>query len=313
MVIQSEKRALLEEEFYLDPKAGLDRLQKIQYFDELKEKYLQMVETFTSIETKCLSLEEQIKVVEKGKATPRSGGSSGKTLPGLDGSSGGYEEILDDLSLPEGWRAAWRKAEGLLQVVGVRYRCFWAPNGRFLGNRVSALHHMVTELKSSKEDVARMRAKLLEEEWEEHRGLPSGWLCAQERQGDTKAGMKFLSDTFTFFRNVRSALRNLVVNSTEEELSCFLAAFWTKGTEVVKWLRSPSLPFPWRLAETRSLSGVQGVLVLGPDGQLHTSWKTCREGIVREGGMDQQVTNSPCLCLCCSFFKTFSFFRCWRG
>ena len=46
-MIEIGNRALQEEEFYLDPKAGLDRLQKIQYFDELKDKYLQMVETFT--------------------------------------------------------------------------------------------------------------------------------------------------------------------------------------------------------------------------------------------------------------------------
>ena len=306
-MIEIGNRALQEEEFYLDPKAGLDRLQKIQYFDELKEKYLQMVETFTSIESKCVLLEEQIKVVEKGKVTPRSVGSGGKTLPGLDGSSGGYEEILDDSSLPEGWRAAWRKAEGLAQVVGLKYRCFWAPNGRFLGNRVSSLHHMVTELKSSKEDVAKMRAKLLEEEWEEHSALPSGWLCAPETKSSIQTGTKFLSDTFTFFRNVRSALRHLVVNSSEEELSCFLAAFWAKGIEVVKWLRSPSLPFPWRLAETRNLSGAQGILVLGPDGQLHTNWKKCREGIVREGGMDQQVSNSPFgMSLCSSFLGSVS-------
>ena len=297
MTIKMEVGARSGEEFYLDPKAGLDRQEKIKYFDELKEKYLKMLETFSSVEKQCEALEEQVQIKEKVRVT-----KIGSKLTGFDETNERYEEINNDPSLPEGWKSAWRTHEGFSK--GQKTKNFWAPDGRYFGSRITALNFMVTEMKSSKEDVLQMRNGLLEDDysasltqWGPHANLPEGWLYATDKKRESDSN-SFLSEKFARFRGNVNVLKHLVVHGTEEVLTKFISGFYT-NLEVTKWHQSPCLPFPWRVARTRFVClffckkcstfhlRTGKILVLGTDGVLHSNWKAIRRAMLKEGNTSQ--------------------------
>ena len=64
--------------------------------------------------------------------------------------------------------------EGFSQ--GTKTKSYFAPNGRYCQSRLNALNYMVTELKSSPEDVNLMREALKEAGWREEENLPEGWM-----------------------------------------------------------------------------------------------------------------------------------------
>ena len=62
-------------------------------------------------------------------------------------------------------------------------KIYWTPDGRYCASRRVALKLMTDVLASSAEDVAVMRAGLLEEGWQNHSDLPPGWLVRNEGHG----------------------------------------------------------------------------------------------------------------------------------
>ena len=255
MELKTERVSPVEDDFFLNPDFAFGNDEKVQYFDVLKSKYLTMLKTSDEVERQLGCLEGEVKWEEKVKVYKSVGAK--KSLPGLDITNARYEEIKEDPSVPDGWKCAWRRMEGFSK--GKKTRNFWAPNGKFFGSRVSAMRYMVVELEMSKsKDLEMMRAGLFQDEWEEHPCLPKGWLCADEARPGAEEeeaspfwrSKKFVTDTYLCFRNIRSAIKHMVVHCTEDEMGTFLSGFSQKASTILFWLHHPALPSPWHLAKT---------------------------------------------------------------
>ena len=253
MELKTERVSPVEDDFFLNPDFAFGNDEKVQYFDVLKSKYLTMLKTYDEVERQLGCLEGEVKWEEKVKVYKRV--RAKKSLPGLDITNARYEEIKEDPSVPDGWKCAWRTMDGFSK--GKKTRNFWAPNGKFFGSRVSAMRYMVVELEMSKsKDLEMMRAGLFQDEWEEHPCLPKGWLCADEvRQGEEEENggwrsKKVVTDTYFCLRNIRSAIKHMVVHCNEEEIATFLSGFSQRVSKILYWLHDPALPLPWHLAKT---------------------------------------------------------------
>ena len=252
MDLKTERISAVEDDFFLNPDFAFGKEEKLQYFDDLKRKYLTLLETYEQVERQFGNVEGELKGNEKVKVQKSI--RFKKILPGLDISNARYEEIKEDPTVPEGWKCAWRRLEGFSK--GKRSKNFWAPNGKFFASRVSAMRHMV-ELGMNK-DLEIMRAGLFDDEWEEHPCLPKGWLCADETKlGDEEEtglplwrSKKFVTDSYCSLRNIRSAIKHMVVHCNEEEIATFLSGFSQRVSKILYWLHDPALPLPWHLAKT---------------------------------------------------------------
>ena len=266
---------------------SLSKLEKIKHFDELRLKYVDMVEKFNAFKMKCESLESEVKAAE----TRSKLGKGNKVFRGLGGGEGKYEEIFEDKTVPEGWKSGWRTMEGF--SAGTRTKSYFAPNGRYCGTRLAALHYMVTELGSSKEEVDLMRKGLMEEGWKEHDNLPPGWLHGEGKKAgrEGKFTNKFATEDYSSMLSTKAAVRHLLLYSTEEVLEVFLAGFHLNrlGTVLMDWRSSIDLPFPWKIGRTRSSLSSLGVLIITPDGSMFTQWASCRELHEKAGETSKEV------------------------
>ena len=116
------------------------------------------------------------------------------------------------------------------------------------------MRYMLVELGLGKsKEMGVMRTGLLQEEWEEHSCLPRGWLCADESRldnGEERRSKKFVTETYVSLRNMRAAVKHMVVHCTEEEMATFLSSFSMKVSRIISWLHNPAIPTPWHLAKT---------------------------------------------------------------
>ena len=116
------------------------------------------------------------------------------------------------------------------------------------------MRYMLVELGLGKsKEMEVMRTGLLQEEWEEHPCLPRGWLCADESRldnGEERRSKKFVTETYVSLRNMRAAVKHMVVNCSEEEMATFLSSFSMKVSRIISWLHNPAIPTPWHLAKT---------------------------------------------------------------
>ena len=223
MVIKHEPSG---DDHIFGPSATLGRAEKIKYFDELQTRYANMVEQFASYEKKCDNLEQEVRLAElRSLAKKRKTDSGRKSFGGMEGSTGNYEEIADDPTIPAGWKSCWRTMEGFSQ--GTKTKSYFAPNGRYCQSRLNALNYMVTELKSSPEDVKLMREALKEEGWREEENLPEGWMVGEGRKnGKEKATTKrFSTDEYVNLGSLKVAVKHLLLHFPEEVLTKFLSAF----------------------------------------------------------------------------------------
>ena len=274
---------------HLLPGLHLGKLEKIKYFDELRAKYVAMVARLQGLERRADTLEMEVKEEELRSATARKKTEpSRKSFGGLDNSTGKYEEITEDATIPEGWKSAWRTMEGFSK--GARCKSYFAPDGRYCQSRLNALNYMVTELGSSEEDVRLMRAGLLEEGWREDPNLPPGWMVGEgKKNGKEKQTTKrFTSEQYVNLGSVKASVKHLLVHAAEAELARFLNTFLLRGqSEVVEWVAAPLLPAPWRVARTTAVSF--GLLIISPDGSTFCQWNTCKEFLEKTGEMDGQM------------------------
>ena len=223
MVIKAEPSG---DDHILSPGATLGRAEKIKYFDELQTRYANMVEQFASYEKKCEYLEQEVKLAElRNLAKKRKIDSGRKSFGGMEGSTGNYEEIGEDPTIPPGWKSCWRTMEGFSQ--GTRTKSYFAPNGRYCQSRLNALNYMVTDLKSSPEDVKLMREALKEEGWRDNDDLPKGWMVGDGRKnGKEKATTKrFSTEEYINLGSLKLAVKHLLLHFPEEELTKFLSTF----------------------------------------------------------------------------------------
>ena len=223
MVIKAEASG---DDHILSPGVILGRAEKIKYFDELQTRYANMVEQFASYEKKCEYLEQEVKLAElRNLAKKRKIDSGRKSFGGMEGSTGNYEEIGEDPTIPPGWKSCWRTMEGFSQ--GTRTKSYFAPNGRYCQSRLNALNYMVTDLKSSPEDVKLMREALKEEGWRDNDDLPKGWMVGEGRKnGKEKATTKrFSTEEYINLGSLKLAVKHLLLHFPEEELTKFLSTF----------------------------------------------------------------------------------------
>ena len=89
------------------------------------------------------------------------------------------------------------------------------------------MNYMVTELKSSREDVNLMREALKEEGWRENADLPEGWMVGEGRKnGKEKPTTKRLAtDEYVSLGSLKLAVRHLLLHFPQEVLTKFLASF----------------------------------------------------------------------------------------
>ena len=55
-------------------------------------------------------------------------------------------------------------------------------------------------------------------------------------------------------------------------------------TELVEYVGANIVPFPWKVAKTRSSAGL-GLLIIAPDGSSYCQWASCRENLEKLGTM----------------------------
>merc|ERR1719509_375007 len=246
-----------------------------------------MVARLQGLERRAKTLEKEVKEEElKTTTVKKKTEPSRKSFGGLDNSTGKFEEIPGDATIPEGWKSAWRTMEGFSK--GAKCKSYFAPDGRYSQSRLNALNYMVTELASSEEDVRLMRKGLIEEGWREDPALTPGWMIGEgKKNGKEKQTTKrFTSEQYDNLGSVKASVRHLLATSTEAELARFLNTFLLRGqSEVVEWVAAP-LPAPWRLARTAT-----GVLIVSPDGTTFCQWATCREFLEKAGELEAGVVN----------------------
>ena len=69
------------------------------------------------------------------------------------------------------------------------------------------------------------------------------------------------------------------------KILCVLPIFCSRGeTELVDYVGANILPFPWKIARTRSSAGL-GLLIISPDGSTYCQWSSCRENLEKSNSM----------------------------
>merc|ERR1719509_393789 len=250
-----------------------------------------MVARLQGLERRAKTLEKEVKEEElKSTTVKKKTEPSRKSFGGLDNSTGKFEEIPGDATIPEGWKSAWRTMEGFSK--GAKCKSYFAPDGRYSQSRLNALNYMVTELASSEEDVRLMRKGLIEEGWREDPALPPGWMIGEgKKNGKEKQTTKrFTSEQYDNLGSVKASVKHLLANATEAELARFLNTFLLRGqSEVVAWVAAPLLPAPWRVARTTAVSF--GLLIISPDGTTFCQWASCKEFLEKAGEMDAEMVD----------------------
>ena len=275
-----------EEPDFLKPGATLTDEEKAKYFDQLRLKFVELCNQFSNSEKKFSYLQEKLKSLEKRKFKPRS--KFGKTFKGFANSSGEYEDIPDDDTIPAGWKSAYKSIEGLKHLKN-KLKVYWAPNGRYCSSRRGALQYMVDELGSDPADVEIMKKGLVEDGWlEDKENLPVGWFFKSDTNNVTnRTTLVFLKADFQYCKNTRTALKNMINGSNSDaEIGKFICKYVTRNgldPSGISWLESDSIPYPWRVANTR---GGKGKVVISPGGQVFTCIKTAGEFIDASDDID---------------------------
>ena len=253
----------LAEAVYLQAGVTLTDDDKVNYYDGLKEKYSEMLKKVDSFKKKCSYIDRQVRTLEKVKC--KSKPKKKVSYIGQNTTSEQFEAIVNDGTIPSGWKSSWRIMHGFSK--GSKVRVFWPPNGRFCASRVSALNYMTTALNSSEEDVEMMRTGLVSEGWAYNENLPQGWMVNDDPQ---KNGKRFVTSEFHFLKNIKMTVKHMGLHFSESDLGKFIIAFSLKSDNSacdLEWLHSDAIPYPWKAAHIKNKSGI---LVVSSDGKVFT-------------------------------------------
>ena len=189
--------------------SSLTSEEKIRLFDELKEKYLAASDDFSRVSTKLSSLQSKLKSLTLKNKFKQ------KKYRGLGDTTGSYQHIEDDDTIPSGWKSSWKK----LDFCNKKTKIYWAPNGKYCSSRREAILYMREQLNSSEEDVLKMMGGLTQEGWTEDKDMP-GWYSKKVSQPSREKSSKvFISPDFNHFKSPKAVLSHMLKFSSEEEIS----------------------------------------------------------------------------------------------
>ena len=189
---------------YLDTSLEFTDAEKALYFDDLKAKYEEVKKELDSLELKDNA--QQFDKVHEGKNnSDNKSNDERRSRTWLR--SRDFEEkfiiALDDY-MPKDWRCG-------IEKKGRKRRAFESPDGVFCQGRRQAICYMATVLKSSEEEIRRMRRGLIEEEsWEESEFIPQGWLSRSYKapaDGVSKVNLHFLNNSYDLLKSAKKALQ----------------------------------------------------------------------------------------------------------
>ena len=148
--------------------------EKEQYFENLREKYIETKAQARHMEMKVKYLESYLKTVNSNQSQLDSVKDENmfelkKTRPlkkkkkkttkkplGRENSIGSYEDIEGDATIPEGWKSAIKNSYMPTCQKMIKNKVYWAPDGRYCPSRLQALAYMVSEdhpMEEVEEDV----------------------------------------------------------------------------------------------------------------------------------------------------------------
>ena len=255
--------------------------EKEQYFDNLKKKYLDVKSQAGHMERKFKYLESYLKtisisqaVLEPAKEEASLGVKKNRSAKkrkilkpiGRENSTGTYEDIEGDATIPEGWRSAIKNSYMPTCQKMIKNKVYWAPDGRYCSSRMQALAYMVAE-NHSKEQVEEMRAGMVADGWQNYEQLPEGWMAMKESKGL----LKYATSDYLQLRNCRNALKYMLANNTKEDIARFISFQFIKevAPEDIIWVEGSAIPFRWAVGQTTNKLGVKGIVLLCPDGQVY--------------------------------------------
>ena len=257
--------------------------EKEQYFENLREKYIETKAQARHMEMKVKYLESYLKTINSNQSLLDSVKEENRfdlkeTRPlkkkkkkitkkplGRENSIGSYEDIEEDATIPEGWKSAIKNSYMPTCQKMIKNKVYWAPDGRYCPSRLQALAYMVSE-DHPKEEVEVMRAGLVGDGWTPFQQLPEGWMAMKESKGL----LKYATSDFLQLRNCRSALKYMLANNSKEDIAKFISFQFVKevAPEDITWVEGSAIPFRWAVGRTTNKHGVKGLVLLCPDGQV---------------------------------------------
>ena len=257
--------------------------EKEQYFENLREKYIETKTQARHMEMKVKYLESYLKTfntnqsefdpvkdenrfdLKKDRRLKKKKKKITKKPLGRENSIGSYEDIEGDTTIPEGWKSAIKNSYMPTCQKMIKNKVYWAPDGRYCPSRLQALAYMVSE-DHPKEEVEVMKAGLVGDGWTAFQQLPEGWMAMKESKGL----LKYATSDFLQLRNCRSALKYMLANNTKEEIAKFISFQFVKevAPEDITWVEGSAIPFRWAVGKTTNKHGVKGLVLLCPDGQV---------------------------------------------
>ena len=250
---------------------------KLKNFDELKRLCEEMEKKAVCYKQRCDYIQSQVKLSEQSKAkTKKKKPAKGKVYsPKFD--SDLFELIEDDETIPNGWKSAWRILDGFSK--GGRVKVFWEPNGKYCPSRVNAISQMISSFGSSQEDLDIMKKTLYEEGWKPNPSLPPGWMFNKSSSKETKV---FVDSKFRYFKNIKTAVKELCSEYSDEELKTFLVTYVLNSVkdreesteEDIELKKDEKIPASWKVGHIRNRNFKSSLFVITGEGQtLLTSSK----------------------------------------
>ena len=255
--------------------------EKEEYFESLKEKYMDIKSQAGHMERKFEYLESYLKTIRATQALlePAKEESNLKVKRnpilkkkkitkkpvGRENSIGTYEDIEGDTTIPEGWKSAIKNSYMPTCQKMIKNKVYWAPDGRYCSSRMQALAYMVAE-NHSKEQMEEMKVGMLADGWKTYQQLPDGWMAMKESKGL----LKYATNDYLQLRNCRNALKYMLANNSKEEIAKFISFQFIKevAPEDILWVEGSEIPFRWAVGQTTNKQGVKGIVLLCPDGQV---------------------------------------------
>ena len=201
-IVHKEKST---DEVYLNPETSLSDEDKIKYFEELRRKYQELSSKASNSEKRFKYLQEKVKKLEKTKCKSRKRGTK---FVGAENSSGSFEEIEDDSTIPEGWKSSYK---AMPESFGkdCKIKVYWGPDGRFFQSRRQAINFMLTEVETAPEDLELMKKGLYEDGWiEDTDFLPKEWLVQAKSDGKF-----FITEEYSLLKGAKNVLRKSLENT----------------------------------------------------------------------------------------------------
>ena len=194
-----------------------------------------------------------------------------------------YKDILDDPTIPKDWKSAV-KEKFIPAGRTINIKVYWAPDGKFCLNRREALYYILNVLGGSKEDVELMKKSLEMEGWEKIRYLPKDWMAKRVNEKNNQHVYQYATPTFELCRNKMKALKYLLKNGNDDEISLFVTNQFLCHKFMlapIKWLESKVIPRGWKIGVTATKKVSRKKVFISPEGHVISRNKTFIEVLLK--------------------------------